>query len=88
MATISITASDLRPLVAEVAHEILARHIQAVPPERIGFTETEAAALIGLKKHNLRDARLRGEVSGRRVGRRVLYERGELMRFVAGVARH
>ena len=50
--------------------------------DKIAFTEPEAAAILSLRPHVLRDARLRGEISGSRVGKRILYERTELLRFL------
>ena len=46
------------------------------------YTEPEAGALLGIGRHVLRDCRLRGELRGRLVGKRILYERGELLRFL------
>ncbi len=50
---------------------------------RLAYSEPEAAALLGLRPHVLRDCRLRGELDGRRVGKRILYPRDELLRFLA-----
>jgi hypothetical protein len=49
---------------------------------RLGYTEAEAATLIGVAKHVLRDCRLRGEIHGKPVGRKVVYSRDELARFL------
>ena len=46
---------------------------------RLAYTEPEAAALLGVRPHVLRDARLRGEITATRIGKRVAYERGELL---------
>ncbi len=43
--------------------------------DRLGYTETDAAEQIGVAKHVLRDARRRGEISARKVGRRWVYSR-------------
>ncbi|HEX3658217.1 MAG TPA: helix-turn-helix domain-containing protein [Pirellulales bacterium] len=50
--------------------------------DRLAYTEPEAAALVGVKPHVLRDARLRGELSGKRVGKRTVYSRDELLRYL------
>ena len=43
---------------------------------RLAFTEPEAAALLGVKPHVLRDCRRRGELQGAKVGsRNPLYPR-------------
>ena len=53
-------------------------------PERIAYYEPEAAQLCGVPSHVLRDARFRGEITGSRLGKRVVYERSELLRFIRG----
>lgn len=75
---------DLRPVINAVVDEILTRidgH-EAKLGNRLAFPEAEAAALCGIPKHVLRDARLRGEIRGKRVGKGVVYERGELLKFL------
>ena len=68
----------LRPLVLE-AMQALAVQIGLVNAifgeKRLGFTEPEAAAAIGVRSHVLRDARLRGNIPARRVGKRYIYSR-------------
>ena len=63
--------------------EVLTSQQEAGLPGRIGYTEPEAATLVGVRPHVLRDCRLRGEISARRVGRRLIYSRDELERFLA-----
>jgi len=41
--------------------------------ERIGYTELEASRLLGIPVHVLRDARRRGEISARKIGKRWIY---------------
>ncbi|MCX7429013.1 MAG: helix-turn-helix domain-containing protein [Planctomycetia bacterium] len=48
----------------------------------IGMTEVQAATALGLKRHNLRDARLRGLIRATKVGNRYLYSVESLRRFV------
>ena len=38
--------------------------------ERIGYTELEASKLLGVPVHVLRDARRRGEITARKIGKR------------------
>jgi hypothetical protein len=77
---------DLKPVILEAVRETLLQH-QAIaaqlPTERLAFPEPEAAALLGIPRHSLRDCRLRGEVQGRLVGKRILYDRRELLRFLS-----
>lgn len=51
--------------------------------DRLGYTEVEAAAQLGVARHVLRDCRLRGEIVGRVVGRKILYSRETLLKFLA-----
>jgi hypothetical protein len=75
---------DLRAIAVAIADELENRKSRAVslPDGRIGFLEPEAAALIGVAPHVLRDCRLRGEISGRKVGNKIVYHRDELSRFL------
>ena len=79
---ISLSDDDLRPLVQAVVAETLAT-ANRLQGDRLAYTEQEAAALLGLAKHQLRDLRLRGEISAKRAGRSWLYGRDELLRFLA-----
>lgn len=47
------------------------------------FRNAEAAAAIGVRPHVLRDARLRGQIQGRKVGKKTVYARDELLKFLA-----
>ncbi|RIK75387.1 MAG: hypothetical protein DCC68_21295 [Planctomycetota bacterium] len=78
---LDIDPTELAPVIRQVVAETLAA-TAALPADRIGHTEAEAAALLGMAKHMLRDARLRGEIKGRRVGKSIYYGRGELIRFL------
>jgi hypothetical protein len=69
---------SLRPFIRAVVGETLAM----AGGDRIGFDEAEAAGLCGMAKCVLRDARLRGEVKARRVGKKMYYAKSELQRFL------
>lgn len=73
--------ADLRPIITAVVAEVLAdlQSDEAKLNGKIAFREAEAAALIGVQRHVLRDARLRGEISASRIGKRVIYEREQLL---------
>ena len=75
--TIQVDPADLRPMVETVVREIFG--LLDWPPGRLALTEPEAAQAIGVPRHVLRDARLTGELLGRRVGRRVVYTRSDLI---------
>ena len=78
--------TDLRPLIECVVAETVERLAEekARMGNRLGYPEAEAAALIGVQRHTLRDCRLRGEIEGRLVGKRIVYSRDELIRFMRG----
>jgi hypothetical protein len=81
---VSFDEADLRPLIEQIVSAAFAQ-LQADEVafgDKLAFTEPEAAAVLSLRPHVLRDARLRGEISGSRVGKRILYERNELLRFL------
>jgi hypothetical protein len=76
----------LRPLIRTIAAEVASelQNASAALPERMCYSEPEAARLLGLQPHQLRDERLRGRLVGSRiVGGRIRYERAELLRYLA-----
>ena len=77
-------ANDLRPLVELVVAETIERLEveRAKLNGQLGYPEPQAAALLGLAPHQLRDARLRGEVRATRIGKRMVYPRGELLKLL------
>lgn len=81
---LSFDPQDLRPLVEQVVTETIERleAARAMVGDRLAYDEPEAAALIGVRRHVLRDARLRGEVIASRIGKRTVYTREELLRFL------
>ena len=82
-----IDASDfdaLRPLVEQAVAATLDRLRQAGLSEsnRLAYPEPEAAMMLGIRPHVLRDARLRGELDGSRVGKKTVYTKAELLKFL------
>jgi hypothetical protein len=77
--------ADLRPLIAEAVRVTLQQieSAEAKTSGRLGFTEPEGAAMIGVQRHVLRDCRLRGEIHARKVGSRYVYSREALLAFLA-----
>jgi hypothetical protein len=76
----------LRPLVELVVAEVLARMRQdeARLPDRLAYSEEEAARLLGLEPYQLRDERLRGRIAASQiVGRRIRYSRKDLLGYLA-----
>jgi hypothetical protein len=81
---LSFDEADLRPVIQQIVASTLIQiqSDEAKLGDRLAYTEPQAAAILSIKPHVLRDARLRGEISGSRVGKRILYERDELLRFL------
>lgn len=71
----------IRAAVRAVLDELQAS--EAKLDGRLAFSEAEAAGLLGVARHTLRDCRLRGEIRGRLCGKKILYSRDELVRFLA-----
>ena len=77
--------ADLEPVIAAAVHATLAAVANAeakLSDGRLAFNEAEAAAAIGVARHVLRDARLRGEIKGSKPGKGIVYRRDELLRFL------
>ena len=76
--------SELKPVIQETVAEVLEQREadEARLGGRLGYTEPEAASLIGVQQHVLRDSRRRGEIFARLVGKRFIYCRGELLRYL------
>ena len=84
--TLVIDRESLRALVRAVVEETIAatRDAESALPDRLAFPEAEAARLIGLQPHQLRDARLDGKITASRItGRRVVYLRQDLLDYLA-----
>ena len=82
---IELDQHDLRPLVQTIIDEVLDRIEAAqmmLPNNRLAYPEAEAAAILGVAPHILRDCRLRKEIDGSKVGKRIVYERNELASFL------
>lgn len=78
--TIQVDPADLHRVLETVVREVLG--MLDWPRGRLTLTEPEAAEALGVPRHVLRDARLAGELRGRRVGRRVVYTRLDLVAYL------
>jgi hypothetical protein len=91
------TEQALRPLILAVVAETVPAAVMAtvaalesqraaLPADgRLAYPEAEAARLLGLRAHQLRDCRLRGEIEASvGPGRKVLYTREQLLAYLAG----
>jgi hypothetical protein len=81
---IEIDQAELMPIikaaVTETIEQVAAERAKLA--DRLALTEPEAAALLGVKPHVLRDCRRRGELRGAKVGGRIVYTRAELVEFL------
>ena len=82
---IILNSRDLNPVISAAVRETLAQlsdEADLFSPDRLAYPEAEAAQLLGVAKHVLGDSRRRGEISGSRVGKKILYRRQELIDFL------
>jgi hypothetical protein len=83
---VSVSPEALRPLVRAIVAEVLAamEADRAALPDKIAFSEQEAARLLSLNVWQVRDARRRGEiVASQLMCRKVRYTRDDLLRYLA-----
>jgi Helix-turn-helix domain len=82
---LQIDPESLRPLIEQVVEATAARleEARATAGDRLAYSEPEAARLLGLQPHQLRDERLRGRIRASAiVGRRIRYLRADLMEYL------
>lgn len=81
-----IDSEILRPFICQVVAEVLAQveADDALLNGRLALTESEAAALLSLQHHQLRDERLRGRIHASvGPGRKILYSKADLLGYLA-----
>jgi Helix-turn-helix domain len=76
---VNFEADDLRPVIEVVVEQLVDR---LVPDDRLAVSEAEAARLLGIAPHVLRDARRRGEVTAGKIGKTYVYLRSDLVTLV------
>jgi hypothetical protein len=82
---IYIDLAALRPLISCVVQETLklVAEDRAQLGDRLAYSEEEAARLLGLNCHQLRDERYRGRVGASKiVGGRICYTRQDLLDYL------
>lgn len=82
---LSVDAEILRPLVEQVVCAALAKleADRAQLGDRLAYSEPEAARMLGLNAHQLRDERLRRRITASQVvGKRVRYLRQDLVDYL------
>jgi Helix-turn-helix domain len=80
-----IDPAQMGPLVRQIVTETLnqVESDRAKLPDKLAFGEPEAARLLGLKQHQLRDARLAGKIQCSQItGRRIRYMRQDLLDYL------
>jgi hypothetical protein len=83
---LAVEPAALEPLIRAVIEETLARveEVRNALPDKLAYTEAESARLLSLHQHQLRDARLRGEIEASvGPGRKILSSRGDLLNYLA-----
>ncbi len=82
-----IDPAALEPLIRNVIEQTICRldaARAALPNEKLAYTEAESARLLSLNQHQLRDARLRGEIAASvGPGRKILYAKNDLLGYLA-----
>lgn len=78
--------TELKPVIEEAVRATLAQveGEHARVGDQLGYPGPEAAAMLGVAPHVLRDCRLRGEIHARKCGKKYIYSRAELLAFLAG----
>lgn len=86
--SLQIGVDVLRPLIKQIIREV----VQELNDDReqfggkLAYPLPEAAALLGVRQHVLRDARGRGELVGRLIGKKIVFSREELVAYARGEA--
>ena len=73
--------AELDAAIERITARVLDRFGDA---NRIAYTEPEAASLFGFAPHVVRDARIRGELKGSKLGKKWCYSRAELLAWFNG----
>jgi hypothetical protein len=84
---LDLDPATLEPLIRRVVEETLTRleaeRARLEGSNKLAFTEPEAAALMNLAPHQLRDERRRGRIQASvGPGRKILYTRQDLLNYL------
>ena len=76
---------DLDLIATRVVEMLENRHLAGAQlgNNQLGYTEEQAAELMGIPKNTLRERRLAGDIKAKLVGRRYLYARSALVDYLA-----
>lgn len=84
--SITVDRAALEPLIKQIGGQLLVEFEarNAIMGDKLCYGKDEASRLLGLKRHQLRDARLQGKISySRIVGGRIRYLRDDLLKYLA-----
>ena len=82
---LNISPEELRPVIEAAVIETLARirDDESKLGDLLALSEPEAARVVGLESHQLRDERLRGRIGASAiVGRRIRYLSDDLLKYL------
>ena len=82
---LTVDADALRPLVEAIVREVVGQleNNREAAGDKLAYSEEEAARLLSIRPHVLRDERLRGRIAASSiVGRRVRYLRSDLLSYM------
>ena len=83
---LQVDPEQLEPLLKKVVTETIVQleADRAKLNDKLAYSEPEAARLLGLQPHQLRDARLAGRIGCSQItGRRIRYTREDLLNYLA-----
>ncbi len=83
--SLQIDPESLRPVIEQAVEAALARveEARAIAGAKLCYSEAEAAAMLELQPHQLRDERLRGRINASSiVCRRIRYMREDLVNYL------
>lgn len=80
MPTIDLNPIEFQPLIDAAVKKAIGELEKR--NGRISYSETEAAEVIGVSPHCLRDCRYRGEIKATKLGKAWLYRRSDLIAFL------
>jgi hypothetical protein len=84
---LQIDYEALDPVIRRVVEQTIAALEQhrATIGDKLAFSEAEAARLLSLNVHQVRDERLRGRImASRGPGKKILYSRSDLTNYLTG----
>ena len=84
--SLAIDADALTPLIVQIVNATLARALddREKSTGKLCYSEAEAAALLGVGPHVLRDERQRGRIVASKIaGRRIRYTDADLRNYLA-----